>query len=215
MQRRLYVWEFPVRLTHWITVVCIAGLSITGFYIGSPFIHATSADQYVMGWMRFIHFVAAYLLTASVLVRTYWSFVGNEYAHIREFFYFTPQRFVDLAGDLRYYIFMNKNQPRSAGGHSALASIVYLGVWILLFVEIFTGFALYSQSHYGGALWTLMGGWLLFLFSAQTVRLYHHLIMWVIIFFIIEHVYISWITREERGGFVDSMISGYRMLKER
>ena len=57
---RIYAWEFPVRLTHWINFLCIIVLSVTGFYIGRPFIHAYSTDQYIMGWVRFIHFVAAY-----------------------------------------------------------------------------------------------------------------------------------------------------------
>ncbi|MDI6728564.1 MAG: cytochrome b/b6 domain-containing protein, partial [Thermodesulfovibrionales bacterium] len=65
MLKRVYVWEFPVRLTHWINVLGIASLSITGYYIGNPFVHAVSTDQYIMGWMRFIHFVAAYLFAVS------------------------------------------------------------------------------------------------------------------------------------------------------
>ncbi|HDY70958.1 MAG TPA: Ni/Fe-hydrogenase, b-type cytochrome subunit, partial [Nitrospirae bacterium] len=35
-RKRVYAWEFPVRLTHWINVLCIIALSITGFYIGNP-----------------------------------------------------------------------------------------------------------------------------------------------------------------------------------
>lgn len=214
MLKRVYVWEFPVRLAHWINFLCIAALSVTGYYIGNPFIHAVSESQYIMGWMRFIHFVASYLFTVSILLRTYWSFVGNEHARLKEFFYFTPQRTRDLTDDIKYYMFLKKDHAPYTG-HGAFASVIYLGLWILFFVEIFTGFALYSQSHRSGFIWTLMGGWLLSMFSVQTVRLYHHLIMWVIIFFAIEHVYLAWLAdRAQKGGFISSIFSGYKTVEE-
>lgn len=215
MRKRLYVWEFPVRATHWVNALCVAVLSVSGYYVGSPFIHTASPDAYAMGWMRFAHFVFSYLFAVSILVRTYWSLVGNEYSSIKEFLYFTPRKFADLTGDVRYYILMKKGGHRSRTGHSALASVVYFILWVLFFVEIVTGFALYSQSHAGGFLWTVLGGWLLSLFSSQAIRLVHHLIMWAIVFFLIEHVYISWITREERGGFISSILSGYKAVEEK
>lgn len=214
MLKRVYVWELPVRLTHWTNFLCIITLSITGYYIGNPFIHAVSESQYIMGWMRFIHFVAAYLFTVSIMLRTYWSFAGNKYANLKEFIYFPPKRFRSLLDEIRYYMFRT-DVHTLAPGHNAFASAIYLGLWILFIAEIVTGFALYSQSHRSGIIWTVMGGWLLSLFSNQTIRLYHHLIMWLIIFFVIDHVYLAWFTdRANRGGFISSIFSGYKTLEE-
>ena len=72
---KIYTMEFPVRLTHWLNVLSILVLSITGFYIGNPFIHSIN-ENYIMGWMRFIHFVAAYIFTMAISLRLYWLFVG-------------------------------------------------------------------------------------------------------------------------------------------
>jgi Ni,Fe-hydrogenase I cytochrome b subunit len=33
---RVYVWEMPIRLTHWILVFAIITLCATGYYIGIP-----------------------------------------------------------------------------------------------------------------------------------------------------------------------------------
>ena len=33
---RVYVWEFPVRLYHWVNAVCVFALIVTGFIIGQP-----------------------------------------------------------------------------------------------------------------------------------------------------------------------------------
>lgn len=213
MLKRVYVWEFPVRLTHWINVLSIASLSITGYYIGNPFIHAISTDQYIMGWMRFIHFVAAYLFAASFLIRVYWSMAGNKYASWRVFNPFSAGKFNGLIEITKFYLFLKKEPPKAVG-HTACATYVYLGLFILFIVEILTGFALYSQSHVG-FFWKLMGGWMLSLFSVQTLRLYHHLIMWLIIAFSIAHVYLGWLLdRAERSGVMSSIFSGYKTVEE-
>ncbi len=62
-----YVWEVPVRVTHWVNFLAIIILSATGIYIGAAKPLAQSPSQFVMGWIRFIHFTAAYALSVSVL----------------------------------------------------------------------------------------------------------------------------------------------------
>ena len=38
------------------------------------------ADSFIMGWVRYIHFFAAFLFTLNLAVRLYWVFTGNKYA---------------------------------------------------------------------------------------------------------------------------------------
>ena len=54
---RVYVWELPVRLTHWVIFFSIIILSATGYYIGNPFISVPGAarDHFVMGTVRAVH----------------------------------------------------------------------------------------------------------------------------------------------------------------
>lgn len=213
MYKTIYVWEFPVRLTHWLNVVSIAVLSITGFYIGRPFIQATVSEQYIMGWVRFLHFVAAYVFTLCFVVRIYWAFAGNAYARWKEFIPVTAKRWKDVFGFLSYYLFLRKKPPFFIG-HSALAGIVYAGLFLLFFVEIVTGFALYSQCHQG-TFWQIMGGWLLPIISSQTIRFYHHLIMWLVITFFVVHKYTAWIIDiVERGSTLSSIFSGFKTIRE-
>ena len=213
MLKRVYVWEFPVRLTHWLNVLSIVTLSITGYYIGNPFIHAVYSEQYIMGWIRFIHFVAAYLFAVSFLIRIYWLIAGNEYANWRVFNPFSTGKFRELIEITKFYLFLKKEPPKIKG-HTAFATYMYLGLFILFIAQILTGFALYSQSHIG-FFWKLMGGWMLSLFSVQTLRLYHHLIMWLIIAFAISHVYIGWfLDRQEKSGVMSSIFTGYKTVEE-
>jgi len=81
--------ELPVRVYHWINAVALVALCITGYLIGapsSPFYAAQAYQQYWFGWVRFIHFIAAFVYVFNFLARLYWGFVGNKYSHWNAFF---------------------------------------------------------------------------------------------------------------------------------
>ena len=209
----VYAWEFPVRLTHWINFLCILTLAVTGFYIGHPFIHAYSADQYIMGWIRFIHFTAAYIFLMSLIIRIYWAFVGNKYANWRAFFPFTFKGLKDMGGALRYYLFLGGEAPKAVG-HPALAGLTYLILFLLFVFEIFSGFALYSTAHEGGFIWTLLGGWLIGVMNLQTIRLYHHLAMYAILVLAMVHVYFAWhLDGIKKDGIMGSIFNGDKFIR--
>ena len=83
----VYVWEWPVRVTHWLTAGSFWVLSLTGIYMGYPLlIVAGEANQhFVMGTAKLIHFYAAIVFTLSVLSRIVWMFIGNKYARWDKF----------------------------------------------------------------------------------------------------------------------------------
>lgn len=208
---RVYAWEFPVRFTHWINFICIVALSITGFYIGNPFIHAVSTKQYIMGWMRFIHFTAAYGFLLSFIIRIYWAFVGNRYASWKVWFPFTSQRWSDLVNTIKFYTFISRKPPYAVG-HTALAGFVYFLLFLVFAFEIVSGFAMYSQTH-KGIIWTLLGGWFLGMFEVQTIRLFHHLVLYVMLAFVGIHLYIAWwLESAEKNGLMGSIFGGYKFV---
>lgn len=210
-RKKVYVWEFPIRFTHWIITLCILILSVTGFYIGRPFIYASSSEQYIMGWMRLIHYIAAYIFMMSMIIRIYWAFMGNKYASYKEWFPFSAKRFKDLIGTLKFYLFLSK-EPPYAVGHTALAGLTYLIVFAIFIFQIISGFAIYSVTH-SGAIWTVLGGWLLGIMYLPTIRLYHHLFMYVILAFSLMHIYITWYSAcKEKNGLMLSILSGYKLL---
>ncbi len=211
---KVYAWEFPVRLTHWINVLSIVTLSVTGFLVGKPLIHAISSQEYIMGWIRFIHFVAAYAFAVSVLLRIYWSFAGNRHANMLRWIPLTGQKIADIINDIKCYLFINTKSACSIG-HTSLAALTYLILFLLFLFQISSGFALYSVTHHG-ALWTILGGWLLGILDLQTARVYHHLFMYIVIAFAIVHVYMSWSSDiKEKSGVMSSMFSGWKFMTER
>lgn len=212
---REYVWEVPVRVTHWVNFLSILILSITGFYISAPRTLALAPADYVMGWARFIHFVAGYVFTVSVLSRVYWGFVGNKYSNWRIFFpYLTRQGRKNMLGTLRFYLFLSREPPHVLG-HNDLAGATYLLVFLLFFVQIFTGFAIYSQYDPFSVMHNLFG-WMYFISSNQSLRLVHNLVMWLLIAFTIHHVYSAWLMEiEEKGGTMSSIFGGYKSVTKR
>lgn len=208
-----YVWEIPVRVTHWVTFLAILVLAVTGIFIGSPKTLALTTSQYVMGWVRFIHFVAAYLFTISFLSRLYWCFVGNKYASWREFFpYLTAEGRRQMFSTFKFYTFFTRKLPNTAG-HNALAGTAYSAVFFLYLVMICTGFALYTERAPQSAAHKLTG-WLFVFFTNQGLRMTHHLVMWLLLGFAIHHIYSSWLMDiKERGGEISGIFSGYKPVK--
>lgn len=213
MLEKEYVWEFPVRLTHWINALCIVVLSATGLYIGHPFLISPGTEAYVMGWVRFIHYVFAYLFVLSVLARIIWLFLGNRYASWRAFVpWASAQGRRNMLGTLAFYTFVRRIPP-PAVGHNPMAAFAYSGVLVLFLAQIVTGFALYGQYEPGSFWDSLFGSWFL-LVGNQTMRLVHHGVMWLLIGFAIQHVYSSWLMDyKERNGIISSMFSGFKFIE--
>lgn len=211
MQKRVYVWEAPVRIVHWVIVLCILVLAFTGVEISHPFIVGITSKQYVMGWMRFIQLVAAYVFVVALAVRVYWAFAGNRYASWKVFFPFSGKRVKGMANNVLFYSLIRR-KPDPETGHTPLAGLTYLVIFILFLFQIVTGFAMYSLYAPQGTMHSLFGWW----FSVATIpvtRLIHHMIMWVILWFVIIHVYIAlFLDKAEKNGLLGSIFTGYKFM---
>jgi len=219
-EEAVYVYEVPVRLWHWINVFAILALCITGYFIGSPLpsVSGEAYDHYLMGYIRYIHFVSAYVVIIGFLARIYWAFVGNR--HARQIFMPKLWR-LDWWGEVWYemkWYAMVVKEPKKYEGHNPLAALVmyFAFTWGITFM-IFTGLALYGEGT-GPDSWQYdwFSSWIIPLFGqSQDVHTWHHIGMWVIICFVIVHVYAA--IREDimsRQSIVSSMMSGWRMFKD-
>lgn len=218
-QTAVYVYEAPVRLWHWVNALCITVLGLTGYLIANPFpsMPGEASDFFVMGYIRFLHFAAAYVFTIGFIGRIYWAFVGND--HARQIFIlpiFKASYWSELFHEIRWYAFLAK-EPKKYVGHNPLASIF---MWCIIFiggiVMVFTGFALYAEQTGPGSWQDSIFGWLIpLLGQSQDVRLWHHWGLWIITLFVMLHIYAA--IREDimsRQSLVSTMISGWRMFKD-
>jgi Ni/Fe-hydrogenase 1 B-type cytochrome subunit len=67
----MYIYEWPVRVWHWVTTVAIFVLAITGYFIAQPLhsISGEASDHFFNGLVRWVHFVASYALAIGFLMR--------------------------------------------------------------------------------------------------------------------------------------------------
>ncbi len=210
-----YIWELPVRWCHWINVLSIALLAVTGFLIGNPYSFGKSASDFTMGWIRFIHFTAAYAFTVSLASRVIWSFIGNRYAQWREFLPFLYVKGREkMIRMLRYYMLLDKEVPETVG-HNPLATTAYLVLFFLYITMVLTGFSLYAEHAPQGIMHKSLG-FMYSMFSNQGMRLFHHFSMYLIFGFIVNHIYSAWLMDiKEHGSEISSMFSGYKFTVKR
>lgn len=206
---RVYVWEIPVRLTHWVTFAALVVLTVTGSYIADPFLF--TPGQETMRLVRFIHLVAAYSFLASGILRTYWLFAGNQFARWSAFIPTNRRHLREVLSQTQFYLFLRKDLPGILG-HNALASGTYLVVFLLFLVQTLTGFALIGI--HGTQPWATIFGWVpSVMFGEQGVRVIHHLLMWAILAFAIHHLYSAILVDHlERNGLMSSIFAGSKYV---
>lgn len=208
---RVYVWEVPVRLTHWVTVAALMVLTVTGGYIADPFLVPVNA--FTMNTFRFIHMVAAFTFLASGVLRTYWLFAGNQFSSWRAFIPTNRRHLREFRQQTAWYLFLRRDLPAILG-HNALAAGTYMVVFFLFLVQTITGFAL--EGVHGGLAASLFGWVPAILGGLGTVRLVHHVLMWAILAFMIHHVYSALLVDHfEKTGLMSSIFSGYKFVTRR
>jgi Ni/Fe-hydrogenase 1 B-type cytochrome subunit len=218
----VYVWEVPVRIWHWVMVLCMVVLAISGYLIGSPpeSVGGEASEHFLFGYIRFAHFAAAYLFAVMFVMRVVWAFIGNRFA--RELFT-VPLKLFDghwwggLIDQTKYYLFM-KPHARPWQGHNPLAAAGMFFMYVLGTVfMICTGFALYGEAQ-GMQSWTftLFTAWVMPLAGySQNVHTLHHLGMWYVIVFTLAHLYM--VVREDicsEETVISTMVNGWRVAKK-
>jgi len=220
--RRVYVWELPVRLYHWVNALCVVVLSVTGYMIGKPLSLPVSGEasfSYFFGWVRFIHFVAAFVFFFNFLGRIYWGFVGNQFARWNNFLPLTPKllarQWAEFLQVLKVDIFQAQVKPLESIWHNAMAGWTYFATFLAFVFQSVTGFGLYaamSTSWLPGLFrWIvpLMGG-------DFAVRQWHHMAMWFFVIFSMVHTYLVFYHDYVEGrGVISSMAGGWKFVERR
>jgi Ni/Fe-hydrogenase b-type cytochrome subunit len=216
--RWVYLWHWPIRAMHWIAALSLVVLVATGFYIGRPYFApapAETIDLFVMGRMRFLHFAAAGLLVATGIVRAYWLFAGNRYERLPALFPLSRRDFRNLLRVLRKYALMRWESGPHFLGHNPLQQLAYTGVYLVVLIQVLTGFALYGLSNPDGFFYRVFGWESLFLGGVPVVRFIHHVLTWVILIFVPIHVYLALRADfTDRGGTISSIVSGGRYVRD-
>jgi len=173
MEERHSIW---IRLFHWINMIAITMLILTGFYIHAPQDFRLFAN---MDNARTVHFVMAYVLIFGVLGRLYYMFAAND---VKNIIYQPVEDTKKLPSMLKYYMFLADDHP-FYGKYNPGQKGMYTGVFVMAILMIITGFILYKPLTFG-----FMAGWL---GGFLVVRIIHYVITWIFVLCILAHVYLD------------------------
>jgi Ni/Fe-hydrogenase 1 B-type cytochrome subunit len=211
-----YVWESPIRIGHWMMALSIPVLLATGFFIAWPFasVQGEATGNFLMGRVRQIHFIAAYVLLASFVLRLYWFFAGNNYARSGFPFIWRASWWRHVISQGIEYLTLRITQ--GFVGHNQLGALTYL-----IFIagmggaEIATGFAMYGETNPGG-FWSSTFGWVIRLCGGSyQVHQWHHFFAWGILLFIALHIYIVILDSIcLDNGMVGSIFTGRKYIRK-
>ncbi|WP_454963775.1 Ni/Fe-hydrogenase, b-type cytochrome subunit [Corynebacterium durum] len=210
---RINIWSATLRFQHWANMALIVIMSMSGYYIMNPFFGPaaeTGPDVgYLMGWVRLIHYVSAYLWLGLGFSRLVLSFTAKD-RQLRWRSLWPLNSYEDvkgLWGTIQYYLFMKKEGPLYLA-HNPLQQFAYTGIYVMCLIQMLSGIVLYGLYNQTDWFWVIVAypmHWM----GVSTIRMIHALIMFVLWSFVIVHVYLA--TRAdalERHGGVSSMVNG-------
>jgi len=210
---RINIWSATLRFQHWANMALIVIMSMSGYYIMNPFFGPaaeTGPDVgYLMGWVRLIHYVSAYLWLGLGFSRLVLSFTAKDrQLRWRSLWPLNSREDVKgLWGTIQYYLFLKKEGPLYLA-HNPLQQFAYTGIYVMCLIQMLSGIVLYGLYNQTDWFWVIVAypmHWM----GVSTIRMIHALIMFVLWSFVIVHVYLA--TRAdalERRGGVSSMVNG-------
>lgn len=216
IMQRVYVWEMPVRIYHWVNFLCVLVLGVTGYLIGAPLAIRSAQEAsfgYWFGTVRFLHFVAAFIFFFNFVFRIYWGFVGNAYARWNCFIPFTGSQWKEIIDVLKVDIMQIKGEPIETIGHNMLAGFTYFLTFLVFLFQAVTGFGMYAaMSH---SWFPQLFAWVVPLMGGDfAVRQWHHVMMWFFVIFAMVHVYLVFYHDYVEGrGVISSMAGGWKFIE--
>ena len=99
-------------------------------------------------------------------------------------------------------------------GHNPIQQFSYTFVYLIVLVQVTTGFTLYGQSNPEGFLYNAFHWVIPLLGGLQIVRFVHHVMTWLFLIFIPIHVYLALRSDVmDREGTMSSIFSGGRFVR--
>ena len=213
VQRKEYYLFSPfLRIFHWIMVASILILFVTGLLITKPVLVSATEPNYTMLSMdliRDIHFLTAFVFCASFLLRIYGFIINKGDRLLPRFWeghYYSEM--VEVA--LHYMLLKPHHSPFL---RNPLARTSYAGLYVMVAIEIITGFAMYLMANPTSFFGKLFGWTNILVGSEMMAHYIHHYVAWLIIVFALGHFYMVLRAEFMEGeSEVSSMFSGKKVL---
>ena len=117
LKQAIMVWDMPVRVFHWLLVICFAGAWLT-----------SESER-----LQMIHYAFGYTSCLLILIRLVWGVIGTRYARFTQF----------LKGPkavLGHFMAMLRGHPHHDVGHNPAGGLVMVALMLLILVIGVSGY---------------------------------------------------------------------------
>jgi len=225
-----------MRIIHWVNAISMVVAIVTGLYIAAPyyqsFIAEGAVDKYVMAWNRWGHFIVAIIFDVTSIIVAYLFFFSRFEKPILKLLP-TPTNIKEFFAVLVNLVTFNRSKSFDSS-HSDSFNTVYFTIFHLLLAwMLFTGLQMYVHGLASGESsigrwwpamlhlvtdWTIpASSWLVGSGptpSIMDVRISHHITMWLIIAWVVFHIYYQvWRTIFWQEGDISIVFGGDKFVK--
>lgn len=220
MIEKKYEFSGVLRFNHWVRVVTMLVLVVTGFYIAYPFLTPYVNDEptnFMNALWRAWHIIFGFILIASTMVKSY-LFIFDKHSRNERMSFFdfiNPKVWIQ---QIKYYMLIGVH-PKARGIYNPLQFIAYFMIFVTLFIISITGLILHMHVYHeglGGMIFDILRPLEVMMGGLASVREIHHITMWIFLLFIPIHVYMAVFNSiYGKSGAMDAIFSGYTWHKKK
>ncbi len=197
---KIYIYKIFERFWHWSQALTIGFLGLTGFEIHGSY--ELFGFENAVNW----HTMAAWAFLILIVFAIFWHATSGEWRQYIPTTKLLKEQFMYYIGG----IFQNAPHPTNKTVYNKfnpLQRMIYLGLKILVIpIMVLTGF-LYLYFHYPKFGIELEG--------LETVALIHTFGAYILLAFIIAHVYLTTVTGVNSLSSIKAMITGWEEMEDK
>jgi len=225
-----------LRIIHWTNVIAMIVSITTGLYIAEPYYQTLIAegavDKYVMAWNRWGHFIMAIIFDVTSIVIAYLTFFSRVDRPWKKAIP-NKENMTEFVEVLLNLLTLNKRKKFNSE-HNDSFNIVYFFIFHFLMIwMLLTGLQMYVHGLESGL--SSIGGWWPWMLHFVTdwtipvsswmvgggptatimdVRISHHITMWLLITWVVFHIYYQvWRTIFWKEGDISIIVGGSKYVK--
>jgi Ni/Fe-hydrogenase 1 B-type cytochrome subunit len=218
-----------MRIIHWVNVFSMVVAIATGLYIAHPyyqtFIADGAVDKYVMAWNRWGHFMVAIIFDVTSIIVAYLFFFSRFEKPYKKVIP-TAKNIKEFKDVLVNLITLNRSKNFDSTHSDSFNTVYFLIFHLLLAWMLLTGLQLYVHGLASGL--SSIGSWWPWMLHFITdwtipitggtlmdVRISHHITMWLVIVWVVFHIYYQvWRTIFWKEGDISIVIGGSKFVKD-
>ena len=227
-----------MRIIHWVNVVSMIVAIATGLYIAAPYYQTLIAegavDKYVMAWNRWGHFIVAIIFDVTSIIVAYLFFFSRFEKPYKKVLP-TAKNIKEFGAVVVNLFTLNRTKNFDSAHADSFNTVYFLIFHLLLAWMLFTGLQMYVHGLNSGLSsigewwpamlhlvtdWTLpVSSWLVGSTATgnniMDVRISHHITMWLIITWVVFHIYYQvWRTIFWKEGDIAIVVGGSKFVKD-